>query len=198
MKTIKKNIGAGIGLALAYGFSGLIILLVLAVLSLQVPVLASLLEELRCVAGVPAADSACVQDKIKALEAERARLEEERDKLAAEKAAYEERQAELEALSRRIQNFTLFEQHDLPSGKVMTGVRFSSLLEPEVWSTAWCYLSVSGSRGALQQRLDLGDLDPGEDVQNALITRAIREELGLTEADIAEALEACVWPKGSS
>lgn len=81
MTAIRHGIGTAIGVAMITGFTGLILALVLSLASEQMPALKNMGAELRCLAGVPAEDSACVRRKIAALNDQRRALEAEKQRL---------------------------------------------------------------------------------------------------------------------
>lgn len=81
MKAIKNIIGTAIGVTMITGFAALILALVLSLASGQFPALASIGDEVRCLAGLPKDGSACMMRKIAALDDQRRALEEERKRL---------------------------------------------------------------------------------------------------------------------
>jgi hypothetical protein len=81
MSRIKEALGTVIGVAMVVAFTAFIVALVLSLTSEQLPVIKNIGSELRCLLGIPAADSPCVAETIDALNEQRRVLEEERERL---------------------------------------------------------------------------------------------------------------------
>lgn len=200
MKKFNNGIGTAIGFLMVTVFTGGIAALVLDLATEDLPAIGKIGGELRCMAGIPAEDSACVGDKLRALEKERdaagkakdeARAQ--RDELERQIAAYEARQRELAELGQKVENFNLFQTEDLPFGTVTTGAKFASVLEPEIWSDAWCYLQSAG-RGAADNHVTLGHLQRGQAVVWSTYAPEDLREAGLNSDQFAQAKAACNWP----
>lgn len=181
-------------------FVGATIGLAALILSTQVPIKPEIIKLIRCKAGIPTADSACVSGIIDELQKERRLVEDskratetERDALASQIEEYGARQVELEALSARVSNFNLFESVSLPFGSVSTGVRFATVLRPEEWTKAWCYLDSTSSSG-LPRKITLGNQDAGKPVKWETATEAALQDAGITRAQFESAKKSCKFP----
>ncbi len=195
MRKMSGAFGLTIGFAMVCAFMAVVVALILFLAARQIPELSSGMEDIRCVLGIPAQGSPCVRDEIEALTKARSNIEAERNALARKIEETEKRRAELEALNNSVENYSLFESENLSFGSVTTGVKFTSVLEPEIWSSAWCYLSID-TGGAASTRIDLGRKTRGQAISHAEITGAILRDTGLTPTQIAQAREACAWPDG--
>lgn len=204
MNKIKEMIGAVLGLLLTTLFSGGIIAIVLSMAFPDGPSIGSIWADLRCSSGYPAPGSDCVQDLIR--EAQNARdqaqsasdetirkLQAERDQLARQVEQNGARQEELGALSESVKNFNLFQNKTLEFGEVSTGVKFASVLEPEVWSDSWCYLD--RTYNGLPRHLPLGNKASGKAVVWTDVTATMLSDAGLTDAMFYEARAACQFPE---
>ncbi|QEW21468.1 hypothetical protein LA6_003679 [Marinibacterium anthonyi] len=193
MKALKGMFGTAIGFAMAAAFSAGIIALVLSLAAEQLPGLKALGTQLRCIAGIPAEGSACVAEKFAALEAAHRAVEAERDDLVRQATEYEARRKELEALNGLVENYSQFQTETLRFGKVSTGIRFASVLKPEVWSEAWCYLD-RDVRG-LRRQITLGNQTSGEAVRWTRVSPAQLSDADLTRAQLDQAKAACHFPE---
>ncbi len=195
MTTIKRMVGTAIGFVMVAAFSTGIIVLVLSLASKQVPGIKTIGEELRCIVGVPDADSPCIAEQLAALDEERQGLEAERDAFARTAAEHAAREAELEALNNRVENYSQFQTVKLSVGTIQTGVRFASVLQPEVWSEAWCYLdrTVQG----LPRKITLGKRSAGQLIRWSRVSQAQLHDADLTRAQLEEAKSACRFPEGT-
>ncbi|MGR3662308.1 MAG: hypothetical protein ACU0CA_14175 [Paracoccaceae bacterium] len=185
-------------------FVGATIGLAALILSAQVTIKPEAIELIRCKIGIPAAESVCVSDIIDELQDARRLVEEarrateaERDALASQIEEYGTRQAELESLSARVSNFNLFETVSLPYGSVSTGVRFATVLRPEEWTKAWCYLDSTSSSG-LPRKITLGNQDAGKPVKWETVTKAALQDAGITRAQFERAKKSCKFPDQNS
>ncbi len=185
-------------------FVGATIGLAALILSVQMPIKPEIIELIRCKVGIPTADSACVSGIIDDLQDERRLVEEakhateaERDALASQIEEFRTRQAELESLSARVSNFNLFETVNLPFGSVSTGVRFATVLRPEEWTKAWCYLESASSSG-LPRKITLGNQDAGKPVKWETATEAALQDAGITRAQFERAKKSCKFPDQNS
>lgn len=71
MNTIKSGLGTAIGVAMVIAFTAFILAMVLSLASEQLPAIRTAGAELRCLLGVPEANSTCVINKMAALEEQR-------------------------------------------------------------------------------------------------------------------------------
>jgi len=193
MKELGQITGTAIGVAMVGAFATGIGALVLGLASEQLPALKTIGSEIRCLVGVPAQGSTCVSDQINALDDQRRLIEQERDTLARQIAEYEARQHELEALNGQVENYSQFQDVTLPFGAVTTGIRFASVLEPEAWSEAWCYLDRT-VRG-LPRKITLGNRAAGEAVRWTRVSDAQLRDADLTRAQLEQAKAACQFPE---
>lgn len=99
MTRLKDFIGTVTGVAMIVCFSALIVWLVLSLASEQMPALKTIGTEIRCLAGFPEDDSACVRRKIAALNDQRRELTKERSDLI---AAFADQRQELETEHQRL------------------------------------------------------------------------------------------------
>jgi hypothetical protein len=185
-------------------FVGATIGLAALILGTQVPIKPEIIELIRCKVGIPAVGSTCVSDIIDELEQDRRLVDEarrateaERDELAAQIDEYGARQAELESLSARVSNFNLFETENVLFGSVSTGVRFATVLRPEEWSKAWCYLD-STSRSGLPRKLTLGNQLASQPVIWEIVTDAALQDAGISRAQFEKAKTVCRFPEDTS
>lgn len=63
------------------GFTAFLFALVLSLAAQQIPAIGKIGADIRCLAGIPAAGSTCVAERIAALDAQRRAVEEERERL---------------------------------------------------------------------------------------------------------------------
>lgn len=207
MNKIKEMIGTVLGLLLAILFSGSIIAIVLTMAFPDGPSIQGIWDDLRCASGYPAPRSDCVQDLIRKAQDARdqaksasdeaiRKLQADRDQLSQQIKENIARKEELGALSERIKNFNLFQTNTLEFGVVTTGVKFASVLEPEVWSDSWCY--IERTYNDLQRNLKLGNKASGKAVVWTDVTEAMLRDAGLTDAMLNEARAACQFPEDAS
>jgi hypothetical protein len=81
VKTVKETLGTLVGVVMVIAFTSFIGALVLSLTSEQLPAIKHVGAELRCLLGIPKADSPCVTEEIDALNEQQRVLEEERDRL---------------------------------------------------------------------------------------------------------------------
>jgi hypothetical protein len=176
-------------------FLGATTALTLLMLQDEIPGFSGFVEDVRCHFGVPAEGSTCVSDMISALNASRVAVEEERDQLQQEIEGYRQRQRDLEALNGTVENYSLFHKEQLRFGEVTTGIRFESVLSPEAWSRAWCYLVPSNSSGALRPHIELGIQEAGRAIQWSSLSDGELSDLDLSRGQIERAREHCKFPE---
>lgn len=205
MKTLKGIFGSIIGGLMVLFFSGGIIATVLIMAFPDtLSIGKSIWADLRCASGYPAQGSDCVQDLIRKAQDARdqaksasdetiRKLQAERDQLALQVEQNGARKEELGALSASVKNFTLFRNKTLEFGVVKTGVKFASVLEPEVWSDSWCYLDRTYNE--LPRHLPLGNKASGKAVVWTNVTETMLRDAGLTDAMLNEARSACQFPE---
>jgi hypothetical protein len=204
MKRLSSAVGTAVGFMMVLSFGIAILALVYNLAASQVPGLHgathNTIQALRCMVGVPAPDSPCFAAEVEALEAERevveAALSVAEGTLAeaeAELAQIAAREAELRSLSASVESFNLFESVERPYGTVTTGVRFPSILEPERWERAWCYVSRDVD-GPVDPRIDVGIQNFGEAIQWAQARDPHLAEVGISRAQFEDARENCAFP----
>lgn len=204
MNKIKEMIGTVLGLLLAILFSGSIIAIVLTMAFPDGPSIQGIWDDLRCASGYPVPGSDCVQDLIRKAQDARdqaksasdeaiRKLQTDRDQLSRQIKENIARQEELGALSERVKNFNLFQTKTLEFGVVTTGVKFASVLEPEVWSDSWCYLE--RTYNDLPRNLTLGKKASGKTIVWTDVTATMLSDAGLTDAMFNEARSACQFPE---
>lgn len=198
MRTLKNLIGTAIGFLMVLAFGLAMLALVYSLAASQTPALRTfaqeVTQEIRCAAGFPAVDSQCVKNAFAALEAEWAEVQAALAEAEAELERIAAREEELRALSAAVESFNLFENSERPYGIVTTGVRFASILEPEVWERAWCYVS-RDIVGPVDPRIDVGFQNFGDPIEWARARDLHLEEVGLTRAQFDDAREHCAFPE---
>lgn len=192
-KILRHIFAVNVGIALAYVFAGLMFLLVINKVSQEFPVFAEFITDMRCAVGFPAEDAQCVRSEIEILREKEKATAKKLGELEARLKALDDREAELAALSGKVTNFSLFEQVDLDFGPVSTGVRFATVLKPEDWSAAWCYVDLS-VRG-FARKVDLGKQDAGAPIKWSRISDAQLRDANLSRAQFERAKEACQFPR---
>jgi hypothetical protein len=81
MNKIKHVIGTAIGVAMVVAFAAFILALVLSLASEQLPAIKTIWTDVRCLAGFPEINSACVREQLAELRLQRLGLEEERERI---------------------------------------------------------------------------------------------------------------------
>jgi len=195
MRQLQNVTGISIGAFMACAFLLAVLALVGVLAAEKVPALGEFIDDLRCAADVPSPQSRCVAETIAAIKREQQEIEAERDRLAAQAEKNARRQAELEALNGKVENYSQFQTEALRFGRVTTGTRFASILQPEVWSNAWCYLDRTVS-GGLSRKLELGNQNAGQQVVWASITAKHLADADISQTQLEEAKAACRFPEG--
>lgn len=194
MKRIKSAIGTAIGVIMVIFYVGVISYVVLEMAIEKDPSLEERRQQVLCIIGLPSADSDCINDQLAELREEQRAVIAERDQLARVTADYETRQRELEARNATVENYTQFQSQIFSFGSVSMGITFASVLEPEVWSKAYCYLAVGG-QGASRIHVDLAAQEQDESIKWERISTSDLMDIGLTENQFTQAKTACHFPE---
>lgn len=195
MENLRNAFGTVIGLVMSILFALGTSALVLSLAADKLPALEGIGNSLRCMIGIPAADSQCVLDQVNNLKRERQIVADERDKLAHEMAAHQERQRQLAAMGEKVTNYSQFQSAKLPFGEVTTGTEFSSVLRPEDWTTSWCYLRRKVGGGFVRQ-LDLGRREAGKPVHWYRFSDEQIRDADWTREQVEAASASCKFPEG--
>jgi hypothetical protein len=127
----------------------------------------------------------------KALEGEKAGLDQKRAELA-------EQLAKLEALEKASTSFNLFKSNVFKRGiKVETGVEYKSFVRHQEWVAAWCYVQVPNSQGVTIS-VQLARKRPGQAVMKETISAAELAQIRFTAAEMEEATGLCSFPSEGS
>lgn len=177
MKSVRSFLNTLLGLI----FFLIIALLAWLILVPHVPALTVVEDNLRCVAGVPAADSDCVQSMIADLRDQKAQIEAERDDIA-EMFTRGERVYEQGKVLRDGLYVAVGTIYDDPDTK--TGVRHAS---------CHAVLDLVG----FDPRVLLATLDAGGRITPVPVSTEDALELDLSAAEIADARAACPFPSMS-
>lgn len=194
MEKLRHTFGTTVGLVLAVLFTIGTLALVFSLASERLPALKGIGAEIRCILGMPEAGSQCVMDEVNQLRRERETVARERDELARQMAAHQERQRQLEAMSEQVTNYSQFRSERISIGEVTTGTRFASVLQPEEWTTSWCYLARS-VRGGLNAHIEIGTRNAGQSIRWNRHSDAQLREARLTRDQIETAQSACRFPE---
>ncbi|MEI4233001.1 hypothetical protein [Roseovarius sp. D22-M7] len=193
LRWFQHAVGSSIGTVMVYVFSGLLCALVVTSVAEEIPELAELIHEVRCIIGFPAEGARCISDEIDSLRDLQEETAHKNRELEERLQAQETREEELAALSTKVENFSLFESETLDFGVVTTGVRFGTVLRPEEWSHAWCYTDRT-VRG-LARRIAVGEQDAGKPIVWHRVSDAELQDADLTRAQLEQAQTACHFPK---
>jgi hypothetical protein len=127
----------------------------------------------------------------KALEGEKAGLDQKRSELA-------EQLAKLEALEKASTSFNLFKTNEWKREVIVnTGVEYKSFVRNQEWVKAWCYVRVPNDQGVTIM-VQLARKRPGEAVVKETISEAELAQIRFTAAEMEEATGLCAFPSESS
>lgn len=174
MRTIRHIAGTAIGFAMAAGFTGAILALVLGLASTQIPALVSFGTELRCLAGIPAEGSACAASMIRAANEGRLQAEEA---LAEQNLVFTQGDAIKDGINLVVG--TIYRDAGNRTGVIRSfcwAIVDSGGLDPRVG------LAVRDAQGQVTA------LDPGPDDLTLL---------DVAPSEIQAARDACPWPGGT-
>lgn len=181
MSAIKRMVGTAIGFAMVMAFTAGILSLVLSLASEQQPGINALGAELRCLAGIPKAGSACMAEKIAALEAERRALEQDRKSLGDVIAA---------------QDFVFTQGAQLKDGvNLVVGTLYRDAATRSGLIRSFCWAVVDN--GGLDPRVGLAVLQSDERIEDVTVGAGELALLEMSAGEVDAARAACPFPEMS-
>lgn len=131
---------------------------------------------------------AALEDRGKALIAEKGALDGKRAELA-------EKLFKLEELEKSSTSFNMFNSQEFKNGiSVKTGIEYKSFVRNQEWNKAWCYLQAPNDKGVFIS-ITLGNQRAGEAVQKSTISAEELAATGFSAADMEQAFGLCTFPK---
>lgn len=128
-------------------------------------------------------------------------LREENRQLDDELAAKRTELAGLEALRDRLaemdyasESFVVFYSTDIAGMQVVSGNRYASLLKPNEFDAAWCYIELPDI-GGVDAKLSIARMGFGRSVEPHDITETALNRAGISRSQLTTALSACHWPE---
>lgn len=178
MNRFKDMIGTAIGVAMALGFTTFLVALVLALASEQLPAIKSIWVEVRCIAGFPAAGSACVLDQIAALDAQRRDLAQESQRLTGALAA---------------QGFVFTQGEKLKDGfSLVVGTLYRDPARQAGVLRSFCWIIVDNE--GLDPRVGLAVMHEDGRTERLDVDATALVQLGMSARAVNAARAACPFP----
>ena len=181
MTRIKEALGTVIGVAMVIAFTAFIVALVLSLTSEQQPAIKNFGTELRCLLGIPKADSPCVTEKIDALNEQRRVLEEERDRLNDVMAG---------------QSFVFTQgKHLKDRVSLVVGTLYMDAAAQTGLIRSFCWIIVDN--GGLDPQVGLGVMHGDGRIEELQASPSDLSMLGMSARDVDAARDACPFPRVS-
>lgn len=181
MTTIKGTLGTLIGVAMVVAFTALILVLVLSLASEQLPGIKTFGSELRCLLGVPDADSDCIKRQITALNEQRLILEEERKRL-------------VDVAAR--QEFVFTQGDQLKDGvTLIVGTLYQDAAAQTGLIRSFCWIIVDS--GGLDPQVEVAVMHGDGRIEVRQANPADVALLDMSARDVDAARDACPFPRAS-
>ncbi len=188
MKKLSGVPGTAIGFAMVCAFTALVLILVFVMAARQIPELGGLINEARCIAGYPAAGSACAQEQIR--QANAAASAAKRQMAVAEAA----QQAAEDALASGDLEFA--QGPELKRGvSLVVGTIYRDAASRTGVVRSFCWAIVDS--GGLDPRVGIAIRNATGELTVLDLSDADLALLGLDASEVSAALATCPWPKGT-